>query len=90
MPTFKTTWFAMSALMPPAADRFPGKQPPRKKRMTEKDIEERRKLYEEEKRERVFDPEGTWVVRWPWVAFDDEKSLVYCKVCREYKDAADR
>ena len=65
----------MSNLMHPAADRFPGKQPPRKKRMIEKDPEERRKLHDEEKRETVFDPEGTWLLRWPWVAFHEKKSL---------------
>ena len=57
--------------------------------MMEKDREslERRKLYEEVKRERVFDPEGTWLLRWPWVAFDEEQSLAYCELCLEYKDA---
>ena len=22
-----------------------------------------------------FDPEGTWLLRWPWVAFDEENRL---------------
>ena len=82
----------LSKLQPPKDDgSFPGKAPPvKRQKMTQEDREKRSELYEAETRERRFDPEGSWQLRWPWVAYDEEKALVFCKLCQEYPHTADR
>ena len=67
----------LSKLKPPkdGTGSFPGKAPPAKRQqMTQEDIE---KLHEAETRDRRFDPEGSWRLRWPWVAYDEEIALCF-------------
>ena len=47
----------------------------RGKKMTQEDSKKRSELYEAETRERCFNPEGSSQLRWPWVAYDEEKVL---------------
>ncbi len=43
---------------------------------------EKDKKYDQDKRERVFQP--SWKVTYPWLEYDASKKVMYCKTCRRY------
>ena len=53
----------------------------------EDEIQTKNKKYDTQ-RKRVFLPQ--WKTKWPWVAHDEVKGVMFCKTCRKYPSLADK
>ena len=51
------------------------------------EIQTKNKKYDTQ-RKRVFLPQ--WKTKWPWVAHDEVKGVMFCKTCRKYPSLADK